>query len=481
MSSPHIAELPNETILDILIWAIEGSKAVDHYTTIVRLMLVCSRWAVLISECRRLWSCFHEGLQPDSIHQMLVRSNNHPLSVDYHYNRKLEPWDGSHDLRRHDAFLEEAVKVMSRWRSAIFRIIENSLLEDLEAHSAPMIETCTLSLYGQRYRLDLFSGDAPRLRHLSLRRVSIPWDSPLLTNLRHLSLSDMDDLEPEELLGALSSCPRLAFLRLTDISWYADPNIQYEIIHLPELRHLIVDDSHLKWLIPGAIRAPQLRLADLEAPLFNIKRARNLLSFVAARLGPCLQAASWFGITFTDELYLYVRKVRCDYPFQLVLRHDSSGNVLRVLQDPRIQAMIAKTPASFSINCPEPVQKEAMSNILRTLDNLPSLETLHFISDINLTEIFDYLSEPVVTDGVATWRCPNLTSINLRNCLRYNPCDLLLLVRRRVDAARDVDQGSGQGVARPKPLAEVTLDQKTTMDDDTWMELKRIIESQKKS
>lgn len=104
--------------------------------------------------------------------------------------------DNSHGFRQEarDAIME-VVNECERWKLARVTVHNIDAFEPLCHHPAPMLVTLDLANAnrdnGETRCLDLFNGDAPRLKDLRLIQIVIPWESRLLTRLRTLSLTNI--------------------------------------------------------------------------------------------------------------------------------------------------------------------------------------------------------------------------------------------------------------------------------------------------
>jgi hypothetical protein len=112
-------------------------------------------------------------------------------------------------------------------------------------------ELTSLTLYnatpteGLQVKLPASFSATIKLEHLDLRYIDIDWTSPLLLaqNLTWLTLHNVPLKSApswDELLGALARMPRLIMLDLKQAFPLTPPGVNTPILHLSQLRNLIV-------------------------------------------------------------------------------------------------------------------------------------------------------------------------------------------------------------------------------------------------
>ncbi|KIO27991.1 hypothetical protein M407DRAFT_22759 [Tulasnella calospora MUT 4182] len=122
-------------------------------------------------------------------------------------------------------FIEDAQTIHeTRWRSILYdyRSETEGFLNHLRTQTSSLIDVFLFNpnvSYGSTVSLDL-SPEGPHLRHVDIRGMGLPWQSPRLTNLATLSLRYIYHRipQPEHLYTILSSSPRLERLCVTDVT-----------------------------------------------------------------------------------------------------------------------------------------------------------------------------------------------------------------------------------------------------------------------
>ena len=211
---------------------------------------VCRRWRQVALGDSSLWARI-TGLSPNAkwISEMLVRARNAPLVVDF--------------------VVTPAPEVLSMFPPHIFRIRELRLrgpslvrsqgLREICALEAPALEHFELGIstpypvtFHQLGGTTLFGGRTPKLRTLSLFKVSIPWSliprgqltQLKVTIFRGISTPTSLPSDPNQLLDLLINSPDLEVLVLE----FCLPAILFQApdgqaIHLPRLSRLCLGGS----------------------------------------------------------------------------------------------------------------------------------------------------------------------------------------------------------------------------------------------
>lgn len=240
-----IASLPGEILVLTFEVAVEGD--LDYYLrqrTVI--CLVCKSWLTIVQNTPSLWTRIDKRLSGPRNILSLTRSRNHPLDVTFIHSPTIRRSGSiSYSFSQMTATEQEsfqlACKQLERWRSADLSLrLEGPLLQLLTA-PAPIVEDVkiTANLHAAKeYFVDLFGGQADRLRSLELHRVTIPWTSGILSGLRVLKLDDISHLPPTagDLLAILAASPQLSTLTLSSIECsHTLPSTDVPIVNLPLL------------------------------------------------------------------------------------------------------------------------------------------------------------------------------------------------------------------------------------------------------
>ncbi|KAG9004592.1 hypothetical protein FRB94_002268 [Tulasnella sp. JGI-2019a] len=175
------------------------------------------QWLLLVNETRSFWRAVSSNMPLPLLQTILSRSANHSLDVIYSKKRR----DSTHRRR----FTTLVVEHVHRWRSLTIwnnpRDAEDvNTVQSLVHLSAPALEVLTCR--GRQEAVDLFSGEAHRLRRLKLQQFCIPWESKMLSGLEILDLKNIGTNLPSvvQLLATLAASPGLVELRLNSSDHY---------------------------------------------------------------------------------------------------------------------------------------------------------------------------------------------------------------------------------------------------------------------
>ncbi|KIO22545.1 hypothetical protein M407DRAFT_27945 [Tulasnella calospora MUT 4182] len=192
----------------------------DYYVHLFRLSGVCSHWHHVIRDSPPLWTRLNLSKPPQVVEIALQSSSSHLLDIVYH--SQTTPYRlVKVALARFQSNVDAVRPHRDRWRSMHMDISASDLgMEDaieILKEPAPILEK--LSLIDQTtmcctLESDLFGGNAPRLKNLTLDGVSIPWDSEVLHDLMFLSLSYIMFPSTDVILHALSHSPKLQKLHI---------------------------------------------------------------------------------------------------------------------------------------------------------------------------------------------------------------------------------------------------------------------------
>lgn len=262
-----IARLPFEILAHI--FALVASESVPRpYTTLhashtgasgslgwIVVTHVCRQWRAVAMNSPWLWANCVCAL-PVAVCDLLVRSRNVPIIV-------------SHDLGRYRVkhgplkAIKLTLTQISRVKVLQLCIDEDSLdalTKTQLATPAPLLTSLEISLSADvrlsfLHRLaslppNIFAGEAPRLRRVSLVNCTIPWTSGILTGLTHIEIRLQSLTGPVEALPTsdqiftvLGHCPELQELVLVETLPESGPT--REQLYLPRLQRLVLSDKAL--------------------------------------------------------------------------------------------------------------------------------------------------------------------------------------------------------------------------------------------
>ncbi|TDL14407.1 hypothetical protein BD410DRAFT_903056 [Rickenella mellea] len=240
-------ELSDKLIFNIIKCAFEAQPM---YGPQFRISLVathvCKRWRHVIIQSPVLWNRIHISFSLDLIREYLKRSISEPLEVQVIPLRNKTNWN---------AKVTTVLAQMSRIRDLDIRglsSIEFEVCLPFLNQSAPELQTLRLvepiGLTPHLYRLsDTFLGGEPlkRLDSVYLAGFSMPWTTPVLHNLKNLSLLFNGGEEVpyiSDILDILRYSKELQHLNvsLTDNDTDNFMGHTSGVIDLPELRELVL-------------------------------------------------------------------------------------------------------------------------------------------------------------------------------------------------------------------------------------------------
>lgn len=240
-----ISDLPEELLAIIFELAIEAARG-QHTGWRTKFALVSRRWNAIVCNTPSLWTSV-TGPGPAPIALTLARSGNQALDITIALGPSTESWE---DVCGH----------LHRWGTAFISLREadSKLLQYLSA-PAPRLETVHIVVVAPERgtRLDLFSGQAARLRSIRLQALSIPWTSRILRGLTVLRLDHIGHHTPTlmDIITVLRASPQLSVLRLGSVRFTVPgPSTASSPIDLPCLTSL-----ELSWL-PSYVIIPLLEI-----------------------------------------------------------------------------------------------------------------------------------------------------------------------------------------------------------------------------
>ncbi|PBK72396.1 hypothetical protein ARMSODRAFT_1002507 [Armillaria solidipes] len=231
-----ISQLPPEMLSRIFLFV---SYPRESYKSLlwINVSHVSQHWRAVALGFPALWSS-PPFMVPTWAHEMLKRSKMAPLTIvadlTYMTPKMLAVFD---DVMRHADRSAElnltGAKTMEKYLTDITK-------------RAPFLNKLCISQVYSRYNeneerialpYNFFDGQAPRLRHLDLRRCQVHWDSGLMQNLTYLRIVEPGDFRPttSQLVDLLEQMPYLETLDLD----HALPIVSETTKTLPSPSHVI--------------------------------------------------------------------------------------------------------------------------------------------------------------------------------------------------------------------------------------------------
>lgn len=212
----------------------------SYHRDLGRIRLVCSSWDARILQHPRVWRFIPAQYSPEAIDKYLERSKSIPLSVWY-------STDHTQLVRR---LPEVILGESSRWRSIDISSDQPEDFHLLANAPVPQLGVLELTCFGPMASgeqedpsgsLDLFGGEAPRLRKIIIRELSLRWDSGIFRGIEELVLEEVRGISITQLTKILHQSPTLKVLRLQSCWLTEQPaagSVITQTIALPHLRSL---------------------------------------------------------------------------------------------------------------------------------------------------------------------------------------------------------------------------------------------------
>ncbi|KAG8874063.1 hypothetical protein FRB97_006194 [Tulasnella sp. 331] len=494
-----IATLPTENMVEIFVLAVRRSFQ-DYYMILQTLMHVCSAWRNIIRDSPRLWSFIFNRHSWRTIKTALANSGDYPLEINCftsdgeiaaldNESSADEPEQGNEALssseRRENRFLQEMLRHLPRWR---YVWLGSSSLDKCAAlatlNSAPLLERFALALshgaFSRTPPTNLFGGEAPpRLKQLELRRVTIPWDSKVLSNLTSLSLHGILQGGPTvtETLKILQRCPKLQRFEMNLVERAGEKASTAEptVLHLDHLTDLIMLSTSrlMTTTILSSLQAQACSHIEI-----TIQRAQLLIEKLTEFILPSLQR-----VTEHPDAHIHVQSTLIEMIIEVTIGSDPTpafhlrvigGGSVAILQSNSLQHIFSARPVTLSFkrgSGPDMGGSGADSiahakEVLRALNAVERIEFKSSLTDVVLP-ILEQLSieELEFMDGSLPGHrngYPNFQYIEFAGCKGYAPSDILDFVQRRKDMkGHGCDSGINVIVSNGSAMDEKTMGQMT--------------------
>ncbi|KAG9042063.1 hypothetical protein FS837_011377 [Tulasnella sp. UAMH 9824] len=168
---------------------------------------VCSLWRTLVNDSPRFWSIIEFSRPRAAILHFLEKSRSTGLHIKC-FAESFYDWEPTMELDPFTKgwFLRTISFDTDRIRSLILSVRSIDGLLDVLEKPAPMLEQLKLDCSGCDFvrPLDLFCGQASRLRDVVLQNIAVEWDSGVFIGLRSLDMvEDLEYLPTEEQMRRL--------------------------------------------------------------------------------------------------------------------------------------------------------------------------------------------------------------------------------------------------------------------------------------
>lgn len=217
----RVHHLPPELLIDI--WTRNLTPGSRYYTDLRQIRLVSARWKDVANEAAGLWTTACCSDKPAELEMAVKRSCGLPMDVVFPCREAVGSKGRTHSHTRVFEILGIPSSRVVPWRSLDMKpfIMDWNTFQPTFLKPAPHLERISLTISkGARELIqvegDLFAGDAPRLQHVQLSGCSVEWSSPVLSQLKSLSLSYIPLLliSTQTLLRIIAESPQLETLYL---------------------------------------------------------------------------------------------------------------------------------------------------------------------------------------------------------------------------------------------------------------------------
>ncbi|KAA1470778.1 hypothetical protein DENSPDRAFT_849793 [Dentipellis sp. KUC8613] len=350
----------------------------------------CRHWRRVALETASLWSRIDVNFGHRWAHEMILRSQRVPLTIDCY----VQPDVPSDRLRR------DILEHISHISELNITGMTESFLNDLLPHlvePAPMLTALSLdssmSATGSIAPEDIFSRVSPKLRYLDLNNVCIPWTSTIFANLTELYVN----IDVETFTGFP---PPLAYPSMTELLDTLD-----KMPHLGDLwLYGMLPASRLQDSVTNSRRSVSLSELDalqLSGPLLNCSALLHHLEYPATASVKISCTCDLSLVQETDAIISIITRHTQGRPRYIAVTTyatDYEEPFVSVLTSPWLptEGHWSKPSGEFSIDWTHPGHERDWTHtlcLLRTffavakLDNIHTLEVNGRVDDENWRSI----------------------------------------------------------------------------------------------
>lgn len=298
-SMSPIHRLPVEALTEIFTYYLLEYKP-RHFPPLCRLARVCRSWATVVHGYARFWAFARREERLEMVERAVARSAGATLEVTWKNNF---PEADSQPRRDAGAFWSVLNEHVSRWRWVVIQVRDQKdvkpllRLGTLESKTAIKLEWLKVHVTDlvRPIVLDLFGGEAPNLKTISLCGVaSRSWNSGLFRGLHSLSLAELRVSAPslKEIMQFIRQSPHLTCLTLErlHVTDHALPLETDAVIHLDKLQTLRLQTMSRPVIahILSSIRAPLCVHFDC-VPDMEALEYPDILTALASCVSPCIE------------------------------------------------------------------------------------------------------------------------------------------------------------------------------------------------
>lgn len=366
--------------------------------------------------------------------------------------------------------VQEACRHLHRWETAKLTVSQEGGLLPFLISPAPQLHTLSVTSTGARisrgeeHVLDVFQGQAPRLKSISLTKFSVPWDSQMLSGLQELRLSRITAYSPSirELLSILAASPQLVSLSLESIGFkHTQPFPTLPHVYLPLLQELDISSLQPRdlGLLLHSITSPPCRSLSISCTL---GASTHDMEYFKTGLTPFISTSD----TTDVKLTLGDDHVVCtNQAFFLIFIGEQARRALNNLTDfvlpPQLlalnTALVMEVYETWDDDCGGLMEKAGAMHVTSL-----TVEEMH---EHGMDKILKLLARP----RGGRWLLPALRDVAVG--MKHGDIEGLY----RMVKARHQESGE---VALPTPLTSLSVWDASTLDDDYREGIEAIVGSQ---
>ncbi|KAG8900090.1 hypothetical protein FRC00_014525 [Tulasnella sp. 408] len=298
-----------------------------YYGQLTKLCLVCKPWADTIHSLPELWTQVNiSGHDDPSVYRKLLavilpRSGDLPLDLVYH----RESFAGTRAMGM-------VTSETHRWRSLTIRSDYGHAVERLLVKRAQALKKLDLNgPNGWMPPTNMFEDTAPQLEAVKVQGCGLPWSSPILVDLKELTLWRIEEHAPQIniLLDILISSPRLSKLVVGFTHIQLDTYNPSRRVALPYLRSLRVADLPAKAMtaVLKSIDAPLSATCTFSMEMEGGKEMAVELADVSERLVALARSVSDGSCTLNLRMGYEVYTPKDD-EWDAILKYETEGERL---------------------------------------------------------------------------------------------------------------------------------------------------------
>lgn len=434
---------------------------------------VCTNWSHLVTHTPSLWDSISYQDCTEMRRMLLSMSKGSPLNIGCRSNRVMDPTGAGPAFV---AFVSDVYAHVGRWRSAAFcvSVTQSKILRKAFSRlSAPLLEELQLEFGDGDLQTtalkDVIRWNLPRLRHLKLAHVDIPWNCRLLLGLHTLEIDLLGTPGPSlsQVIAILKACPDLEKLNLSYLDCLIDAGAarrHSRMISLPRLKKL-------ELFLPPALLHDILSVLQIQSCTSLAVHASTWgqkgtgvhlledIDNIAPVVLRCLESAQ----------RLVLDLARGFQKMSFTAQNDGNGgrcetppSVVCHIEEPKLaslQWLLETIPFGPSLPALElkissatiDLDEEHMERTLTSLSR--HVKTLYLFSEGLPPSLLKLLSQPRDVDGVEQWLFPDLQELRIGVLAGLAPHKALQILRGR----RTANQASPGSYQMPVRLAKLNL------------------------